>query len=101
MKIRILFIMSFAMLAYLQNAAAVDYANKIVVNLQAKASADCFYFTLEGVAGWFAVPRSSVGAKDAYALILSARLTNTPINISSNTIAATCNGYPEASLVWM
>lgn len=46
------------MLAYLQNAAAVDYANKIVVNLQAKASADCFYFTLEGVAGWFAVPRS-------------------------------------------
>ena len=50
--------------------------------------ADCIYFTLEGVSEadpikpgdpTFAIPRSQFGSKDAYSMLLAAKLADKPV----------------------
>jgi hypothetical protein len=48
---------------------------------------------------WFAVSRTQYGAKDAYAMLLAAKLSGQAVNISTNgTLSCT---YPTASSVWI
>lgn len=88
---------------------ATDHVGKTVSELQANHTAtDCFYFRLDGVSEadpvkpndpWFAVSRTAYGAKDAYALLLAARVTGTAVHIVT-TGAMVC-GYASASFVFM
>lgn len=89
-------------------AFGASWSGKSVGHLQASAAeADCFFFTLEGVteadavrpgSPWFAVSRSQYGARDAYAMLLVAKLTGQPINISTNGTLS-C-GFATANAVW-
>lgn len=90
-------------------ANATDFERKLVTGIQASGdAADCFYFMLEGVnqpgpaanGPWFAMSRSQYGAKDAYALLLAAKLSGTPVSVRSTTTSAVCGGYATANAVW-
>ena len=71
-------------------------------------SGDCVIFTLNGITEadprvpstpWFAIPRTQFGAKDAYAMLLSARLTGEAVEVrTSNDIVC---GYIRVSHVIM
>ena len=90
-------------------SAATSWLGKNVGTLQSTfEGADCFYFTLEGVSQadpilpgspWFAIPRTQYGAKDAYAMLLSAKLSGQPVNVVTNGAAA-C-GLAAVSQVYM
>lgn len=81
-----------------------------IQSLQSLSTSDCFYFTLNGVtvaeptlgnnSPWFAIPRDQIGAKDAYAMLLAAKLSGTPVNVitTGNTV---CGGYAQVSQVYM
>ncbi len=88
---------------------AVNWYNKKVALLQPSYDgADCFYFTLEGVAEadptkpgdpLFAIPRTQYGAKEAYATLLSAKLTGQTVYvITRGTLSC---GYASVSQVWV
>jgi hypothetical protein len=79
--------------------AAVEYIQSTSI-LQ-----DCLYFTLTGVTEadpatpsnpYFAIPRSQYGAKDAYAMLLTARAAGARIRVTTtgNTV---CGGYAQIS----
>jgi hypothetical protein len=89
---------------------AVGWVGKPVYQLQPDHyAADCYYFTLNGVAEadpvrlgspWFAVNRAThPGAKDLYAALLAARLTGTAITVVT-TGTLEC-GYAGVSYVVM
>jgi hypothetical protein len=71
-----------------------NHYNKSVGQLQSTYSnADCFYFILDGVAEadpvvpgnpWFAIPRSQFGSKDAYAMLLGAKLSGQPVTVNTD-----------------
>jgi hypothetical protein len=88
---------------------AVTWASKSVGTLQSMYSgADCFYFTLQGVAEadpvkpgdpWFAISRGQYGAKDAYAMLLAARLTGQAVYVQTS---GTLNcGNAAVQSVWI
>lgn len=91
------------------STATADHYVSTVGELQPNHSTlDCFFFKLDGVTqtnplspnpGWFAVARSSVGAKEAYAAVLAARLTGMPIRVTTGGGLA-CS-YPEATYINM
>ena len=86
---------------------AVDYLDKQVRALQASGDAeDCFYFMLVGVnqpgpnhGPWFAMSRTQYGAKEAYAMLLAAKLSGERVSVASTTIG--CGGYAMANAVWI
>jgi len=88
---------------------AVNWLNRSVGQLQSTYDgADCIYFTLEGVAeadpvkpgdAWFAIPRTQYGAKDAYAMLLAAKLTGKTVFVSTRGTLS-C-GYAAVSQVLM
>jgi len=90
-------------------ALATTHINKTVGSLQSTYSGgDCFYFTLQGVtqadpvapgSPWFTIPRSQYGSKDAYAMLLAARLSGTLVTVNTN--GTTACGYPIATEVRM
>jgi hypothetical protein len=71
--------------------AMLDWNGKQVAMISSTYDgADCIYFTLEGVAEadpvkpgdpTFAIPRSQFGSKDAYAMLLSAKLTGQSVRV--------------------
>lgn len=73
--------------ASLQSQAEVVYSGKKITTLYGfYDSADCIYFKLEGVTQadpikandpMFAILRTQPGAKDAYAMLLTAKITGT------------------------
>jgi hypothetical protein len=75
-------------------AGAVDHHNATVGYLQSTlVDTNCLYFTLSGVnqadpavsgSPWFAISRSSVGAGDAYATLLAAKLSGSPLWIRTS-----------------
>jgi hypothetical protein len=85
------------------------WVNKNVSQIQSTyTGSDCFYFTLEGVteadpvvpgAIWFAIPRTQNGSKDAYAMLLAAKLSGAPLRVHTNGTVS-C-GYATASEVFM
>ena len=88
---------------------AVNWYNKSMGQLQSMYDgADCIYFTLGGVSEadpvkpgdpWFAIPRSQYGAKDAYAMLLSAKLSGQVVNVATRGTLS-C-GYATAGSVWI
>ncbi len=97
-----------ALLSVPSISLAVNWPNKKVGLLQPTYDgADCFYFTLEGVAEadpatpgnpLFAIPRTQFGAKEAYATLLSARLSGqTASVITRGTLSC---GYASVSQLW-
>ncbi|WP_116809915.1 hypothetical protein [Steroidobacter cummioxidans] len=88
---------------------AVEHVNKRVLFLQSTSSAhDCFFFVLEGVSQadpvkpgdmWFAFPRSQFGSKDAYAMLLAAKLTDTSVTV--HTEGQMACGYASAARIMM
>lgn len=90
-------------------ALAVNWTSRTVGQLQSTYDgADCIYFTLEGVAEadpakpgdpWFAIPRTQYGAKDAYAMLLAAKLTGKTVFVSTRGTLS-C-GYAAVSQVLM
>lgn len=89
--------------------SAVTWTGKTVGQLiSSHDGADCIYFTLEGVAeadpvapgfAWFALPRAQYGAKDAYAMLLSAKLSGQTVSVvTRNTLSC---GYATAGQVMM
>jgi len=71
-------------------------------------SADCFYFTLQGVSEadpakpgdpMFAIPRTQYGAKDAYAMLLAAKISGEPVVVKTRGTLA-C-GYAAVAEVQM
>lgn len=88
---------------------AVNWAGKRVGQLQSTYDgADCIYFTLEGVTEadpikpgdpFFAIPRSQYGAKDAYAMLLAAKISGQTVLVSTRGTLA-C-GYAAVSQVIM
>ena len=85
------------------------WINKTVSQIQSTyVGSDCFYFTLDGVteadpvlpgAMWFAIPRTQNGSKDAYAMLLAAKLSGQPLRVHTNGTLS-C-GYATASEVFM
>jgi hypothetical protein len=77
-----------------------------IQGLQSLATTDCFYFTLNGItvaeptlgnnSPWFAIPRDQIGAKDAYAMLLAAKLSGIPVNVIT-TGSTVCGGYAQVS----
>jgi hypothetical protein len=88
---------------------AANWTDRTVGQLQSTYDgADCIYFTLEGVAEadpvkpgdhWFAIPRTQYGAKDAYAMLLAAKLTGKTVFVSTRGTLS-C-GYAAVSQVLM
>lgn len=85
------------------------WSNKNVGRLSSTYdSADCIYFTLEGVTEadpikpgdpMFAIPRTQYGAKDGYAMLLSAKLTGQPVFVvTRGTLAC---GYASVAQILM
>jgi hypothetical protein len=89
--------------------ARVEYHNKMLLDLQASWDAgDCFFFRFAGVSEadpvktgdqWFAMSRSQFGAKDAYAMLLSAKLAGRPVSvITSGNLSC---GYAQVLAIYM
>jgi hypothetical protein len=70
---------------------------------------NCYFFTLighspadpaVGASAWFAISRDQPGAKDAYAMLLAAKLAEKHVRVI--TIGTTvCGGYPQATHIVM
>ena|SRR5437868_9538604 len=72
-------------------------------------NSDCILFTLEGVTEadgsvqnnpWYSIPRSQFGSKDAYAMLLAAKLSGQSVWVAPTGLASTC-GYAGVYQVWM
>lgn len=88
---------------------AIDHVNKKVLSLQSTSDAvDCFFFRLVGVDEadpikpgdkWFAFPRSQYGAKDAYAMLLAAKLADAVVTV--HTSGQMACGYAGVARIMM
>jgi hypothetical protein len=89
--------------------AMLDWPNKSVGMLSSTYDgADCFYFTLQGVPEadpikpgepTFAIPRTQYGAKEGYAMLLSAKLSGRTVRVlTRGTISC---GYASVAEVMM
>jgi hypothetical protein len=98
-----------ALFTFLPTAAAMadmTYTSKVVAEIQPpQAAQDCVYFRLDGVGvadsgvlsnnPYFALPRTHVGFKEIYALLMSAYLTGTTVSVRTTGAAAggACGTY--------
>jgi hypothetical protein len=86
--------------------SAADWTAKVGQLQSTNVGLDCFYFTLNGIAAadpalgnnspWFAIPRAQYGAKDAYAMLLAAKLSDVSVRVST-TGGTICGGYAQVS----
>jgi hypothetical protein len=86
-------------------ALATTHYSKMVIHLQiAPANADCIYFQLEGVATadsavspspFFALYKTHPGYTQAYAMLLTAKMTGTAVNVTTTGAVANsvCGTY--------
>lgn len=109
MRTMFLSLVVFGVLASGQADAVVWSAKPVGQLSSTYQNSDCILFTLEGVSEadpgvpgnpWFAIPRSQYGSKDAYAMLLSAKLSGQTISIATNGSSAAC-GYAGVYQVWM
>jgi hypothetical protein len=88
----------------LDASAVVRYwANRQVGVIMPPDTRDCVFFKLEGVStadpdisteGWMVIPRSHVGFKERYALLLWAKGAQVPITVETSGVAEpTCSGF--------
>jgi hypothetical protein len=85
---------------------AADWTAQVGQVQSTSLGADCVYFTLSGISvadpslgnnsSWFAIPRSQYGAKDAYAMLLTARATGVQVRVTT-TGTTICGGYAQIS----
>jgi len=106
-------LIAIAAIANLLSTAAFATSDQTaqVALLQASwISYDCFYFTLAGVsvadsavpggAAWFAMPRSQVGANQAFATLLAVKATGGTVRVIT-TGSAVCGGFAQVSIITM
>jgi hypothetical protein len=88
---------------------AVDVTAPVGYLQSTYSGADCYYFTLIGhapadpalgVTAWFAISRDQYGAKDAYAMLLSAKLAEKSVRVMTSGTTV-CGGYPQATTILM
>ena len=89
--------------------AMQDWNAKTVLMLSSTYDgADCIYFTLDGVPEadpiksgdpTFAIPRSQYGSRDAYAMLLSAKLADKPVRVTTRGTLA-C-GYAAVAQIML
>lgn len=89
------------------NATMLDYLYRTVTNLQADSYNQCIFFQLSGVSEanpavpnspWFAIDNTQPNAKELYAMLLSARLTDRAIpRVLTNGVTA-C-GYARVTTI--
>lgn len=102
MKLR-LFLAAAGAAMFSQYGSASSYTSVNIASLAAPDSRPCALFTLSGVAmadssvpnggGTFALPKSHPSFKEIYALLLSAKLAELPISVSTNGLGnADCSG---------
>jgi hypothetical protein len=86
-------------------AHAADWTATVEWIQSLSIAQDCVYFTLTGVSqtdpaipanSWFAIPRDQYGAKDAYAMLLTARATGARVRVTT-TGGTICGGYAQIS----
>ncbi len=94
MKIKILLgLIAMTLSHFASSAYAAAYSGKTVGSVQGFFDgADCFYFKLKGVneadpinpgSDWFAISRSQYGAKDALAVLLTAKASGLTVHVST------------------
>lgn len=84
------------------NAVVRIWANRQVGVIMPPDSRDCVFFKLEGVStadpdisteAWIAIPRTHIGFKERYALLLWAKGSQTPITVETSGVAEpSCGG---------
>ena len=87
-------------------SVAADWTAQVAQVQSTNLGLDCFYFTLNGItvadpalgnnSPWFAVPRTQYGAKDAYAMLLTAKATAAQVRVTT-TGSTICGGYAQIS----
>ncbi len=94
-----------AFLAATPAHADTTHQSKTVAEIQPpQAGVDCLFFRLTGVAQadpiqpnnpYFALPRTHVGFKEIYALMLAAYMSGTPVSVKTSGAPAggVCGGY--------
>jgi hypothetical protein len=89
-------------------ATAADFVNKTVGNIRGPDGRPCTFFTLEGVSEadpgtpgtpWFALRQASPGYEENLAILISAKLTGRPIQVTTaGVVAGGCN-HVEAYVI--
>jgi hypothetical protein len=105
---RSLFLASAALIAAPCSAIG-DWTAPVEVLQSTYIGSDCIYFTLHGVSvadpalpstgAWFAMPRTQNGSRDAYAMLLTAKVSGLPVRVS--TTGAIACGYPQVASIYM
>jgi hypothetical protein len=100
-------IVGIALILTAASTFGANYSAKQIANLfPGDANYDCVFFQLEGVSAadpaapspWFVIPRSRLNYREMYALLLSARLSGTPVNVGTTGNTA-CGGRAEVNWV--
>lgn len=108
-KVAVLAIAATACLAGFSEPAAAGYfPNKTITIVRAPDGRPCTFFILDGVSPadpatpntpWMALRQSHPGYKENLAILVSAKLTNRPVNvITSGTVASEC-GHVEVTAI--
>ena len=89
-------------------AQAATWTGKTVGNVQPNhPSIDCYWFRLNGVGEadpvtpgnpWFAVARTELGSREAYATLLAAKVAGAPVTVYTDGTTV-CGGYARAIYV--
>ena len=101
-------ILAVGLLISTPSATAGYFAGKTITIIRAPDGRPCTFFILDGVSPadtatpntpWMVIRQSSVGYKENLAILMSAKLTNRPVNVStSGNVVAEC-GHVEATVV--
>src|SRR5690348_14808879 len=93
MKLKPLVWTSLLSFAFTVPGIAADWTAQMGQLQSSNLGLDCFYFTLSGVPvadpalgnnnSWFAIPRTQYGAKDAYAMLMTAKVTGTAVRVTT------------------
>jgi hypothetical protein len=98
-----------ALLLTLQSAAAFagQHDNKTVSGVL-QDDRDCVFFTLTGVVDtsnnpvWFALARSHPAIHELFAMLLTARVMQLPVRVTTTGAGiAGCGGYEGVSQIWI
>ena len=90
-------------------AFPASHDNKVVDKLLPPDWRPCTFFTLQGVVAadpslspsqpWFALSNASVGYKEMYALLLAAKLSSTPLVVTTSGVSD-CGAYPNVIQIY-
>jgi len=91
-------------------ASASNWPGRLVGRVFAPDDRDCVFFTLAGtpepnvdpsvaITPWIAIPRSQNGFKEIYAMLLWAKSTGTPVDVTTTGAAASATCTTHGTVV--